>query len=113
MEDAISTHDPLTFYNSESSEVYGAYRWIKPEINPKDWLKYMSCYTKEPSYTSFTNIKAGVDYIFYQGDGLEVARVLDLPSYNKYLYDNVNCLPFLPLIPSDHFSLVTDFIITK
>ena len=93
--------------------MYGAYKWMRDHTNPKDWLKSMSCYTKEPSYTAFTNIKAGVDYIFYQGEGLEVARVLDLPSYNKYLYDNVSSLPSLPLIPSDHFSIVADFIFTK
>ncbi len=70
----------------------------------------MATLTKEPVYTSFTNIKLTVDYIFYQGEGVNVVRVLDLPSYNKYMRDNINCLPH-PLMPSDHFSVVADFLI--
>lgn len=70
----------------------------------------MSIFTKEPCYTSYTNIKLPVDYIFYQGEDMEVARVLDLPSFNKYLKDNIECLPH-PLMPSDHFSIVADFLI--
>ena len=70
----------------------------------------MSCTTKEPSYTGFTNIKVAVDYIFYQGEGLNVTRVLDLPSYNKILKGKVTTLPH-KLMPSDHFSILADFLV--
>ena len=39
MVDAISSKDPLTFYNKDCSEVYGAYQWIQHDTNPKDWIK--------------------------------------------------------------------------
>ena len=70
----------------------------------------MAILTKEPGYTSYTNIKLCVDYIFYQSEHMNVVRVLDLPSYSKYLKDNIDCLPH-PLMPSDHFSIVADFLI--
>jgi len=70
----------------------------------------MATLVKEPAYTSFTNIKLAVDYIFYQGEGVSVVRVLDLPQYSRYLKGNINSIPH-QLIPSDHFSLVADFLI--
>jgi len=77
----------------------------------RDWLKVQATQTKEPCYTSFTDVKATVDFIFYQSGGLfEVVRTLDLPSYSKYLKDNVGCLPH-PLMPSDHMSLLAEFLL--
>jgi mRNA deadenylase 3'-5' endonuclease subunit Ccr4 len=72
----------------------------------------VSCLTKEPSFTSFTNIKATVDYIFYDGAGIfEVVRTLDTPSYTRFLKGNLNCIPH-PLMPSDHLSLLAEFMLT-
>eukprot|EP00347_Sterkiella_histriomuscorum_P024238 403331830 len=102
--------DPLGFYQPDKDEVYGCYKWLKPNLDLREWLKRMSIMTKEPCFTSYTNIKLPVDYIFYQGEGMEVVRVLDLPQFSKYLKDNISCLPH-PLMPSDHFSLVADFLI--
>lgn len=58
----------------------------------------MSCTTKEPCISSFTNIRGCVDYIFYD-DGenkalgtpklFELVRTLDVPSYGKFLKGNI------------------------
>ena len=49
----------------EDSWIYGAYTALKKGVSVKEWLKFMSCMTKEPTYSSYTNIRACVDYIFY------------------------------------------------
>ena len=110
MEGGGHQSNPLEFYNRETDEVYGGYKWVKNNTYVKEWLKKMAIMTKEPVYTSYTNIKLPVDYIFYQGEGMTVARVLDIPSFSKYMKDNIDCLPH-PLMPSDHFSIVADLII--
>ena len=91
--------------------MYGTYRWFKSGMtSPNEWLKKISCLSKEPMYTSFTNEKMCVDYIFYQGEGINVVRVLDLPSYTNNIRDNLTMLPH-PLMPSDHISIVADFLL--
>lgn len=102
--------DFLDFYAGDIDEVYGGYKWHKDNTHTREWLKKLSCMTKEPVFTSYTNKKLCVDYIFYQGEGINVIRVLDLPSYSRYMKDNINCLPH-PMMPSDHFCIVADFII--
>ena len=47
------------------NELYGVYKWWKPAYITLEWLKSVSCMTKEPSYTSYSNYKLAVDYIFY------------------------------------------------
>lgn len=109
----VKRTDPLNslqFYRPEVKEIYGGLKWYSGDLDLREWLKRMSIFTKEPCFTSYTNIKLPVDYIFYQGEDMEVARVLDLPSFNRYLKDNIECLPH-PLMPSDHFSIVADFLI--
>jgi mRNA deadenylase 3'-5' endonuclease subunit Ccr4 len=82
----------------------------------------MSCLTKEPAYSSYTNIRACVDYIFYD-DGergeqgreaqpklIDLVRVLDMPSYSMFLKGNVQSLPHA-LMPSDHLSMLAEFVI--
>ncbi len=49
----------------EDSWIYGAYSALTKGLSVKEWLKFMSCTTKEPNYSSYTNIRACVDYIFY------------------------------------------------
>lgn len=51
-----------------------------------------------------------MDFIFYQGDNINVARVLDIPSYHKVMKGHIQTLPH-PLMPSDHISIVADFLI--
>ena len=76
--------------DGDDPQIYGAYHAYKPDLNARDWLKLMSCTTKEPSFTSFTNIRGCVDYIFYESDGIfEVVRTLDIPSYSRYLKGNI------------------------
>ena len=90
---------------------YGALKKFSGHVNILEWLKMQACQTKEPSYTSYTNIKGTVDYIFYESDGLfEVVRTLDVPSYSKYLKNNISCLPHA-LMPSDHLSILAEFIL--
>ena len=68
----------------------------------QEWLKFISCMTKEPSYSSYTNIRACVDYIFYDDgergnvrDGvtqpkmIDLIRVLDQPSYSTFMKGNI------------------------
>lgn len=101
-----------SFYREDEDTVNGSLLWHHEHTDSREWLKKMATLIKEPTFTSYTNIKLCVDYIFYQGEGLNVARVLDLPNYSKYLKDNIMCTPH-PLIPSDHFSLVADFYIEE
>ena len=96
--------------SGHSKEVYGAYKWLKKNTKIREWLKFMACQTKEPSFTQFTSFKGCCDYIFYQGEGINVARVLDIPAYNRFLKDNIHSLPH-SLMPSDHLSVVADFYI--
>lgn len=106
----------------DDSWIYGAYSALKKGVNAKEWLKFMSCLTKEPAYSSYTNIRACVDYIFYddgeRGDQervtqpklIDLVRVLDMPSYSMFMKGNVQALPH-PLMPSDHLSMLAEFII--
>jgi len=55
----------LDYYTQNDDEVYGAYKWHKENTFTREWLKNMACYTKEPAFTSFTNNKMCVDYIYY------------------------------------------------
>lgn len=74
----------------DEDEIYGAYHAYKADVNARDWLKLISCSTKEPSYTSFTNIRGCVDYIFYEANDIfEVVRTLDIPSYSRYIKGNI------------------------
>lgn len=82
----------------------------------------MSCMTKEPAYSSYTNIRACVDFIFYD-DGergeqgiatesklVDLVRVLDVPSYSMFMKGNIQALPH-PLMPSDHLCMLAEFVI--
>ena len=98
---------------------YGAYPSFNKTANPKQWLKFMSCMTKEPCISSFTNIRGCVDYIFYdEGEDtvrgtpklIELVRTLNVPSYGKYLKGNIQSLPHA-VMPSDHLSMLAEFII--
>ena len=114
--------DPRTDYGN-NKQIYGAYSALMRGESAKEWLKFLSCTTKEPSYSSFTNIRACVDYIFYddgeQGsprDGvtqpklLDLVRVLDVPSYSTFMKGNIQSLPH-SLMPSDHLSMLAEFIV--
>jgi len=86
-------------------------------VDPKAWLKFISCTTKEPCISSFTNIRGCVDYIFYddgetegRGKMFEVVRTLNVPSYGKYLKGNIQSLPHA-VMPSDHISMLAEFIV--
>lgn len=105
--------ESLTVIGERDKDIYGAIRAYDNSKDITDWLKDISCLTKEPSYTSYTNIKADVDFIFYESGGMfEVVRTLDIPSYNKYLKGNICTLPHL-LMPSDHLSLVAEFVVLE
>ena len=79
----------------------------------------MSTTTKEPTISSYTNIRGCVDYIFYdEGEDLgkgkskmiELVRTLNMPSYGNFLKGNIQSLPHA-VMPSDHLSLLAEFII--
>ena len=53
------------YYSPEKDHVYGALPWVNERKSTKEWLKRMATLIKEPAYTSYTNIKLAVDYIFY------------------------------------------------
>ena len=111
----------LQAYRDQKADhhLYGAYPSFKKGVEPKQWLKFMSCTTKEPCISSFTNIRGCVDYIFYD-DGenkalgtpklFELVRTLDVPSYGKFLKGNIQSLPHA-VMPSDHLSMLAEFII--
>jgi hypothetical protein len=56
---------PTAGIYGEDTWVYGAYSALRKGLSAKEWLKFMSCSTKEPAYTSYTNIRGCVDYIFF------------------------------------------------
>ena len=92
-------------------QFYGAYPNYDSTVDTKEWLKFLSCLTKEPSYTSYTNFKGCVDYIFYEAEGLfDLVRVLDMPSYSRYLKSNISSLPHT-VMPSDHLSCLAEFLV--
>ena len=68
----------------------------------------MSDFTKEPLFTSMTDLKITNDFIFYQGKGLNVLRVVDIPSITTM--STLHTLPH-PLMPSDHIFVCADFLI--
>lgn len=78
--------------------------------NNQDATKtFLGKLTLEPPTTSCTEKGYNtVDYILYEGKGLEVVRVLDLPNFDRI----INEIYLMPNegFPSDHFSLVADFI---
>lgn len=96
---------------TSENQFYGANEAYSKSTNARDWLKFQSCLTKEPSYTSYVGIRGCVDYIFYEGEGImEVVRTLDLPSYSRFLKNNVQAIPH-ELMPSDHFSIMAEFLL--
>ncbi len=38
---------------------------MRKGMDPKEWLKFIACTTKEPCISSYTNVRGCVDYIFY------------------------------------------------
>jgi len=91
-----------------NQDFYGGYQWIERQEDLQDWFCMMGTLTKEPAYTSYTNLKLTNDFIFYQGEGLNVIRTLDVPSFN-FVMDKFQTLPH-PFMPSDHLCIVADFI---
>ena len=98
--------------NIKGTSVYGGYKWLSSyDKDANGWLREMAKFTKEPLYTSLTNIKIPNDYIFYQGKGLNVLRVVDVPDYTR-VTSAVHTLPH-PLMPSDHLFICVDFLIVE
>lgn len=67
--------------------------------------------TLEPPFTTFNKGQMyTVDYIFYEGEGINVARVLNTPDIIQTVSEN----QFFPseIYPSDHINLTADFVIT-
>ncbi len=107
----------------QNKQIYGAYNALIRGDSAREWLKFISCTTKEPSYSSYTNIRACVDYIFYD-DGergnaregitqpkmIDLVRVLDIPSYSTFMKGNIQSMPH-SLMPSDHLLMLAEFII--
>ena len=96
--------------------IYGAF---KPDFSDEDEFKkyYLSCSqlncgkesTMEPAFSFYTNEKALVDYIWYQGESISVSRVLDLPNFIEDLGMFETCPN--EVVPSDHFAMVAEFYI--
>mmetsp|Transcript_24597 Transcript_24597/g.27991 ORF Transcript_24597/g.27991 Transcript_24597/m.27991 type:complete len:527 (-) Transcript_24597:968-2548(-) len=63
--------------------------------------------TGEPPITHCTSTgMLTTDYIWYSGDDLKVKQIMEMPSFDQYVYE-LGCPN--STFPSDHFSLATEF----
>lgn len=82
---------------------------IKAGKNPNSTKNFVDNLTLEPPFTNYKyNYMYTTDYIFYEGNNLDVVKVLNTPDVNQTICKN----EFLPSIfyPSDHISITADFI---
>lgn len=78
----------------------------KDSESTRNFFSNLAC---EPFLTTCTEKGYNtVDYIFYEGEGVDVLRVLDFPDFERVF--NEICLMPNDYFPSDHFSLTADFI---
>lgn len=96
------------YVSSENGDViYGAF---KPDFTKeKEFKEYWKDTTMEPAFSFYTNEKALVDYIWYQGESISVSRVLDLPNISEDLGMFETCPN--EVVPSDHFAMIAEFYI--
>lgn len=87
--------------------VYGAF---KPNFsNKEEFEQYWKESTMDLGFSSYHDQNLMVDYIWYQGDGIKLLKVLDVPS----LYDDMTIFEVCPneVVPSDHLPLMAQFYI--
>lgn len=92
---------------SKGDVIYGGF---KPNFeNKNEFEEYWKNSSNEVAFTSFTDKKLLVDYIFYQGDGIELIKALDIPNF----YEDLSMFHTCPneVVPSDHLPIVADFFI--